>query len=224
MTAVADVAPERRRVPGHGRDAGRVRLAAAVRLACNLIGALGAAYFVRATLLAFIHTHRPVGLAFLAQEVWVVVAYLVRRPARSVSTRLRDWVLAFGGTFGGVLLRPSGTHVSLNGGLAVQIAGLVLCVWSFFALGRSFGFAAADRGLAERGPYAVVRHPVYASYVLVLSGYLLQSVSLRNATVVLFVIACNAGRAVVEERLLAESGDYRQYATRVRSRIIPGVW
>jgi protein-S-isoprenylcysteine O-methyltransferase Ste14 len=35
------------------------------------------------------------------------------------------------------------------------------------ALGRSFGFVAADRGLRASGPYAMVRHPVYASYLLI---------------------------------------------------------
>lgn len=40
-----------------------------------------------------------------------------------------------------------------------------------------FGFVAADRGLKTRGPYAVVRHPMYASYLLLQSGYVLRSLS-----------------------------------------------
>jgi protein-S-isoprenylcysteine O-methyltransferase Ste14 len=167
-----------------------------------------------------------IGAAFLVQQIWVVVAYLIRRPARAVSRRLGDWLLAFGGTFGGVLLRPVGAHPrwGVSIGLWVQLLGLLVCVAAFFTLGRSFGFAAADRGLVTRGPYAVIRHPIYASYLLTLPGYLLQSISVWNALVVLLVTSCNVGRALVEDRLLATSEQYGAYRSQVRWRLLPGVW
>jgi protein-S-isoprenylcysteine O-methyltransferase Ste14 len=202
------------------------RSARLIRIAANLVGAIGAAYFAKATIQFYVRTHRFIGVALLAQQLWVVVAYLARRPARAVSARPLDWVLAFGGTFGGVLLRPTGAHPhwGVSIGLWVQILGLAMCVASFFALGRSFGFAAADRGLVTRGPYAIVRHPVYASYLFVLSGYVLQSISVWNALVMLLVTSCNVGRAVVEDRLLATSERYEAYRSRVRWSLLPGVW
>lgn len=202
------------------------RSARLIRITANLVGAVGAAYFAKASLQFYVQTHRLIGAAFLGEQIWVVVAYLIRRPARTVSTRLGDWLLAFGGTFGGVLFRPVGAHpqwgVSL--GLGVQLLGLLICVVSFLTLGRSFGFAAADRGLVTRGPYAVIRHPIYASYLLVLSGYLLQSISVWNALVVVLVTSCNVGRALVEDRLLATSEQYEAYRSQVRWRSLPGVW
>lgn len=206
-----------------GRTAPGPRL---IRLAANLVGAAGAAYFALVSLQFYRHTHRWIGAAFLAEQTWVVVAYLIRRPAREVSRRPSDWLLAFGGTFGGVLFRPVGLHPhwGVSAGLAVQLVGLCLCVVSFLALGRSFGFAAADRGLVGRGPYAVVRHPIYASYFVLQAGYLLQSIAVWNALVMLFVTGCNAGRAVVEERLLAKDPRYEAYRSQVRWRVFPGVW
>jgi protein-S-isoprenylcysteine O-methyltransferase Ste14 len=65
---------------------------------------------------------------------------------------------------------------------------------------------------------------MYASYLLLQSGYLLQCLSLRNTAVLLIGTICNAGRALAEERLLARNKDYRAYRRRVRRRIIPGVW
>jgi len=197
-----------------------------VRIAANLVGAAGAAFFVQATLQAYLRTHRLIGAAFLAEQMWVVVAYLIRRPARRVSRRWDDWLLAFGGTFGGVLFRPVGAHPhwGLDAGLGVQLLGLAICVSSFLALGRSFGFAAADRGLVRRGPYTIVRHPIYASYVLLQAGYLMQSISVRNALVMLFATSCNVGRALAEDRLLARSGQYQAYRAQVRWRLLPGVW
>ena len=202
------------------------RSARVVRISLNVVGAIGAAYFAKATLQFYLHTHRLIGGAFFAEQMWVVAAYLIRRPARLVSGRLGDWILAFGGTFGGVLFRPIGAHprLGLDLGLGVQIVGLTICVVSFLALGRSFGFAAADRGLVKRGPYAIVRHPIYASYVLLQLGYVLQSLSVWNALVMLFVTSCNFGRAHAEDRLLATNACYSEYRSRVRWRLVPGLW
>lgn len=197
-----------------------------IRTAANLIGAAGAALFAQATLHSYLETHQLIGPAFFAEQMWVVIAYLIRRPARVVSRRLRDWLLAFGGTFGGVLFRPDGAHPpwGLTAGLVVQLFGLAICITSFLALGRSFGFVAADRGLVQRGPYAIVRHPIYASYLFLQAGYLLQSISIRNALVLVLASGCNVGRAIAEDRMLATNDHYDDYRVQVRWRLIPGVW
>jgi protein-S-isoprenylcysteine O-methyltransferase Ste14 len=213
----------RRRLDSQWLSARQARL---IRISANLIGAVGAAYFAQASLQFYLHTHRLIGAAFLAEQMWIVVAYLIRRPARAVSRRLGDWLLAFGGTFGGVLSRPVGAHLrwGVEVGLWLQLIGLALAVVSFVALGRSFGFAAADRGLVRRGPYAIVRHPIYASYLLLQSGYLLQSLSVWNALAMLLVTSCNVGRALVEDRLLATNERYEAYRSQVRWRLLPGIW
>jgi protein-S-isoprenylcysteine O-methyltransferase Ste14 len=197
-----------------------------IRISANVIGAAGAGYFAYITLAAYLTTHRPIGFLQSAEQMVVVVAYLARRPARVVTHRFSDWILAFGGTFAPVLLRPDGAHPQwgLQWGLALQFCGVAICLWSFLALGRSFGFAAADRGLVWRGPYKVIRHPIYASYVALQVGYLLQSLSLRNLAVVLLATACNAGRIRAEELVLATNAAHAQYRGRVRWKLLPGVW
>lgn len=202
----------------------RTRLA--VRTVANIVGAVGAALFVRAQWDHYSSTHSWVGAGFLVNEMWVVVAYLIRRPARIVSPHVRDWLFAFGGTFGGVLFRPNGAHihVAVVIGANLQIIGLLVCGASFLSLGRSFGFAAADRGLKQRGTYRVVRHPIYASYILLLGGYLLQSLSLANAAVMILVLSCDVGRALREERLLISSANYADYRSKVRWRMVPAIW
>ncbi len=197
-----------------------------IRIAATLVGAAGAAFFAQATLQSYLVTHRFTGALFFLEQMWVVIAYLIRRPARATSRRMRDWLLAFGGTFGGVLFRPDGAHPQwgLTAGLALQMFGLAICVISFLSLGRSFGFVAADRGLVTRGPYAIVRHPIYASYLFLQAGYLLQSISIRNALVMVFASGCNVGRAMAEDRMLATNDQSDVYRSRVRWRLIPGVW
>jgi protein-S-isoprenylcysteine O-methyltransferase Ste14 len=197
-----------------------------LRLTVNLAGAALAALFARATLLHYLQTHSLIGGVFFVEQAWFVVAFLVRRPPRASSRQLRAWLLAAGGTFGGLLFRPEGANPpwGVTAGLVLQLLGLVLVLASLAALGRSFGFVAADRGLVTRGPYRVVRHPIYASYIVIQSGYLIQAQSLRNVLVLLFATACNVGRCLAEEQVLAGTPAYQQYRERVRWRLVPGVW
>ena len=198
----------------------------AVRITANLIGAAGAAYFAYVSLHAYLDSRRLIGIAFVAEQLVVVVVYLIRHRARVVTRRFADWLVAFGGTFAPVLLRPDGAHPQwgLQLGLLLQIVGLVICFSSFVALGRSFGFAAADRGLVQRGPYALVRHPIYVSYVLLQGGYLCQSLSVRNALVVVVAMGFNVLRVRAEERVLATNPAHAAYRARVRWRMLPGIW
>jgi len=228
------------RSPGTALSGGTLatggRPARVVRLLVNLSGAVCAAYFARASLSYYLATHRLIGGLFFVEQAWFVLVFLIRRPARSAGPHegasagltgtLAPWMLAAGGTFGGLLFRPSGSHPQwgVDTGLALQLIGLAAAIIALAALGRSFGFVAADRGLVSRGPYAVIRHPVYASYFLIQAGYLLQSVSLRNAIVLACATACNIGRACAEERVLAGTPGFERYRQRVRWRLVPGLW
>jgi protein-S-isoprenylcysteine O-methyltransferase Ste14 len=196
------------------------------RIGVNLLGAASAVLFARASIAFYLQSHRLIGAVFFLEQAWFVALFLIRRPPQVVSDRADAWLLAAAGTFGGLLLRPQGAHPEwgVQAGLGLQLLGLALAVASLATLGRSFGFVAADRGLRASGPYAVVRHPVYASYLLIQSGYVLQSQSLRNILVVALVTACNIGRALAEEELLGTSPVYQAYRERVRWRLIPWLW
>src|ERR1700682_5194874 len=45
-------------------------------------------------------------------------------------------------------------------------AGVLLQIYAKLTLRRSFGIIAANRGVMTSGPYRVVRHPMYAAYLL----------------------------------------------------------
>ena len=79
--------------PGHRQALGR-----AGRVLVNLAGAASAALFARASLQFYLQTHRLIGVAFFAEQAWFVIAFLIRRPARSVATTGGPWLLAAGGT------------------------------------------------------------------------------------------------------------------------------
>jgi protein-S-isoprenylcysteine O-methyltransferase Ste14 len=196
------------------------------RVGVNLLGAACAALFARASIEFSLQSHRLIGAAFFLEQAWFVALFLIRRPPQVVTDRPGAWLLAAAGTFGGLLLRPQGAHPvwGVQVGLGVQLLGLALALASLATLGRSFGFVAADRGVVTRGPYSVVRHPMYATYVLIQCGYVLQAISVRNIVVLALATGCNAGRAVCEERVLTANSDYAAYCQRVRRRLLPGVW
>ena len=51
------------------------------------------------------------------------------------------------------------------------LAGYVLILWSLITLGPRFGVAPADRGLTSRGPYRLLRHPMYLGRTGVSGGH-----------------------------------------------------
>ena len=191
----------------------------------NLAGAAGAAFFLRATVRYFLATHQFVGGLFVVEQLWLVGAFLLRRPAVAVDRRPGTWLVAFAALVG-LLYRPQGLHPpwGVVTGDVLQVGGAALCLAALAALGRSFGYVAADRGLKTRGPYAVVRHPVYASYLVMQVGYVLQAVSVRNLVILVLATGVNAARAVAEERLMLRTAPYARYAGRVRWRFVPLVW
>jgi protein-S-isoprenylcysteine O-methyltransferase Ste14 len=81
-----------------------------------------------------------------------------------------------------------------------------------------------DRGIKTLGLYAFVRHPMYLGYMVAHVGFLLGEPSLWNASVYAITWALLVGRIFFEERFLSLSPDYRAYCTKVRYRLIPGLF
>jgi protein-S-isoprenylcysteine O-methyltransferase Ste14 len=69
--------------------------------------------------------------------------------------------------------------------------------------------------------YRFVRHPMYASYLLLFSGYLLGNTTTWNLAVYVFSVCFMLLRILREERHLSADPEYRQYASRVRYRLVP---
>jgi protein-S-isoprenylcysteine O-methyltransferase Ste14 len=109
-------------------------------------------------------------------------------------------------------------------GLVLVMLGACLSFASLLSLGRWFGVWPAFRGLATRGPYRLVRHPMYLSYMLADIGYGLNE---YNFGTVLLVIAGWASlfyRIRVEERVLSQHAGWSSYIALVRYRLLPGLW
>jgi len=99
-----------------------------------------------------------------------------------------------------------------------------LSLASLLTLGRLFGIRPALRGLATRGPYRFVRHPMYLSYVIADIGYNLQEWNSGTALLVIVGWIALLYRIHAEELVLSQHADWRKYVSVARYRLIPGLW
>lgn len=196
------------------------------RLSQVLIGAIMACawlYFAIIHVRAFNSSGHWTYLIFCAAETLTALLFLVRSNPVSVSSDPRDWSLAVAGTFVPFLFLPSGTVLLPQASILI-VVGALGHLTGMLSLNRSFGLVPALRVVKTRGLYRFVRHPLYASYLLTFSGYLLTNWSLRNLAVFTVSMLLLALRIQREERHLALDSDYRAYMARVKFRVLPFVF
>ena len=109
-------------------------------------------------------------------------------------------------------------------GLVLTTFAAVLSIVCLVTLGKRFGVRPALRGLATDGPYRLVRHPLYLSYVIAAIGFNLQVWNLATILLVLLGWAAMVYRIVSEERVLARDASWPTYVRLVPYRLVPGFW
>jgi protein-S-isoprenylcysteine O-methyltransferase Ste14 len=83
----------------------------------------------------------------------------------------------------------------------------------------------ADQPLVSTGLYGVVRHPMYLGALIMMVGMPPALDSLWGLVVVAVALPVLAARILDEEKMLRhELPGYPEYASRVRKRLVPGVW
>ena len=111
-----------------------------------------------------------------------------------------------------------------EGGVYIVATGACLSLATLLSLGRLFGVRPALRGLATKGPYRLIRHPMYLAYMIADFGYNLQECNWGTALMVLVGWVALVYRIFAEERILANDPGWAAYAARVKSRLIPWLW
>jgi protein-S-isoprenylcysteine O-methyltransferase Ste14 len=186
--------------------------------------AFAAARFIPAT----ITDGNLLNLVLLASESLVVLLIIFRRSTHWISRRPADWAAAILGTSLPLLTIPAGASggglVPLGVSGALMLFGLCLHLSAKLILLRSFGVVAANRGVKTFGPYRLVRHPMYAGYVIVHIGFLLAAPSLWNLGLLSATFVVMLYRISAEERVLMHDPAYREFTQKVRYRLLPLVY
>jgi protein-S-isoprenylcysteine O-methyltransferase Ste14 len=166
---------------------------------------------------------------YLSQHVVVLTIALTRRRPQSQDRTLPSSLavlVAYTYPYAQMIYleRVPGYVVSPEAGLVLVVVGALLSLASLLSLGRSFGNRPALRALATLGPYRLVRHPMYLSYVLADIGYNLKEWNLGTVLLVLAGWGALVYRIVAEERILARDSGWVTYQAVVPYRLVPGVW
>jgi protein-S-isoprenylcysteine O-methyltransferase Ste14 len=170
-------------------------------------------------------TTEPQVMLLLISEGLAVAFILLRKPARCIDVSPYATGVAFLGTSAPLLVAaPGGGWIPAGVGAGLMAAGLLLNISAKIALNRSFGLAAANRGIKRAGPYRLLRHPMYAGYAFTQATFLLLNPSFWNLGVYALSWSIQLLRIRAEETLLMEDPAYRVYAGEVRFRLIPGLY
>jgi protein-S-isoprenylcysteine O-methyltransferase Ste14 len=166
---------------------------------------------------------------YVLQHGLVFGVALTRRPPRALD---RSWLstlaclVSYAYPYAQILYLhhvPGSSAWPQLGSILVAVAAGV-SVSSLLTLGQWFGIRPALRGLAQTGPYRLVRHPLYLAYLLADVG--LNCVQWNGGTVLLTAIgwASLLYRIRAEERILAQDAGWAAYVGAVSYRLLPGLW
>lgn len=170
--------------------------------------------------------HNPFAWLAAISETSVALFTLIRRPTGAISVRLGDWLLAMTATLAPwmIVFGDSPWQQLMDLCIGLIVCGNLFQIWAKLVLRRSFGIAPANRGIKASGPYRLVRHPMYAGYLLNHIGVLLMWPSLLNLAAYAIGWTAQIRRLKAEEELLAQDPAYREFMGRTRWRLIPGLF
>ncbi len=114
-------------------------------------------------------------------------------------------------------------------GLTLLIIGYSVGTWAMAvnAFFSSHVRIQKERGhqVITKGPYAIVRHPAYITGAIAMCGIpLLLDSLLAFPPIILLCIGIVIRTALEDKTLLSELPGYKEYAEKVRFRLLPGVW
>jgi protein-S-isoprenylcysteine O-methyltransferase Ste14 len=165
---------------------------------------------------------------FWALKTGVVAAFcwavLRRGPAKRPARAPVAFVACAAALLCAVALRGPEAAVSTGMLIAGELVALISSVFllaSVLALGTCFGILPEARGLVTRGPYRLVRHPVYLAELGVCAGLVVGAPTTWNLSAAAVLLAAQLVRMRLEERALErEFPEYAAYAART-PRLLP---
>jgi protein-S-isoprenylcysteine O-methyltransferase Ste14 len=166
----------------------------------------------------------PASLILMIGALIMGIISLVRFPPRTAMMNSKAFVSTLVVLLLSALVRPAPASVGVVASIAIlmEVCGLLLSEVARIYMGRSFGILPGNRGIVTKGPFRIVRHPVYAGWFLLAIGYFLAYPSWINVLIVSVASPFMLWRILLEEQLLFDDPEYREYVERVRFRLIPG--
>ena len=168
----------------------------------------------------------------LADWIWLIGAglmgllVLVRIPPRTAMITPQTLIATGASMILPALMRPerSSSGLIATAAIGVELIGVTVSQVSRLYLGRRFALLPANRGIVTAGPFRLVRHPIYAGWLILSIGYVMTYPTVRNGLLVLSTLPFILWRIEQEESLLADDLVFRSYRARTRWRLVPFIY
>jgi protein-S-isoprenylcysteine O-methyltransferase Ste14 len=105
--------------------------------------------------------------------------------------------------------------------IVLEVVGVTISQVARAYMGNTFAILPANRGIVSSGPFRFVRHPVYLGWLLLAIGYATAYPSVWNLVMLALCMGLTFWRISLEEELLSDDPEYRNYLSKVRYRLIP---
>lgn len=165
-------------------------------------------------------------LLYFCIHLMITVLFLIRRPPLMHSPIRQGHLVAGLSTiyvYCYELSSPLESSLSCIGKVITEV-GALFSLLSLISLGKCFGVYPACRGLVTSSPYHIIRHPLYASYIVMDLGLVISYPSPSNAVLFFLGILLFTLRMHYEELLLEKFSEYRTYRDSVKFKLVPFVY
>lgn len=158
----------------------------------------------------------------------LILFYFLRSPAKSTSKSFVANAIAVTTCFIPLVVFDLSGKAASSATLIVVsdliiLSGMALVIYSLCVLGQSFSIIPQARKLVQKGPYKLIRHPLYLGELISVFGIVLMNVTFLNLLSFLLLAMCQIYRSLREEQLLEETfPEYKEYRSRTY-RLVPGI-
>jgi len=168
-----------------------------------------------------------VEISFTIEALVLAVIVLLRKPHQAIETNWFNQAVALAAFLSGAAFvgQPAtATGITQTVSEIVVLIATVVGFLALLSLGRSFGILIAFREVKATGLYAIVRHPMYGTDILLRTGFVISHFTPFTVAVFMASTTCYVYRALLEERFLSQQPEYQAYMQKVRYRFIPWVF
>ena len=95
------------------------------------------------------------------------------------------------------------------------LCGASIAIVSFIFLGRNFSIFPSVRGIENRGPYRIVRHPAFLGEIIMITSCTIASINIAAIFIMIFSLVTIIIRIIAEEQVLKKVSAYRSYMKEV---------
>jgi protein-S-isoprenylcysteine O-methyltransferase Ste14 len=161
-------------------------------------------------------------------QLLIAILVIVRYPRLAGTGGIYPRLVALLGSFFFLFFVPFLSRYELSPTIAIlsillMLSGSILATVVLLYLGRSFSILPEARRLVVTGPYRFVRHPLYATEMICMLGYIAQFTLWTSVILFLAQLAIQLERMRIEEQLLSRIfPEYEIYASNT-AQLIPGL-